>query len=77
MKLLHNLPYQPLLIIAIMLGLAPFTPAPHVVDKLKMLFAGTLTRPIDIFDLFFHLAPAILLLVKWLSGAKGSARVSS
>jgi hypothetical protein len=34
------------------------------VEKLIMLREGTLRRPIDIFDLVFHAAPTILLLVK-------------
>ncbi len=40
---------------------------PHVVEKLIMLKNGTLKRPMDIFDLFFHLIPLILLIIK---GAK-------
>jgi hypothetical protein len=44
--------------------LAPFKPMPHVVEKLIMLKNGTLTRPIDIFDLFFHLIPTLILLLK-------------
>jgi len=47
-----------------MLGLAPFYPMPHLVEKLMMLFSGTLKRPIDIFDLFFHASPIILLVLK-------------
>lgn len=45
------------------LGLAPFIP-PHIFEKLGMLFDGQLARPIDIFDLFFHGAPWLLLLWK-------------
>jgi hypothetical protein len=37
--------------------LAPFRPMPHVVEKLLMLKNGVLTRPIDIFDLFYHTIP--------------------
>jgi len=45
------------------LGLAPFTPQPHLLEKLDMLFSGTLQRPVDIFDLCLHGAlPALLLL---------------
>ena len=54
------------------LGLAPYLPQPHVVEKLGMLFAGELSRPIDIFDLFLHGTPLLLLLLKLLSG--GHAR---
>lgn len=46
------------------LGLAPFVPEPHVWEKLKMLAAGTLARPLDIFDLVLHGAPWVLLLTK-------------
>jgi hypothetical protein len=31
---------------------------------MRMLAAGTLTRPLDIFDVFWHLLPAILLMLK-------------
>jgi hypothetical protein len=37
---------------------------PHVLEKLNMLMDGTLNKPVDIFDLFFHLAPALLVLLK-------------
>ena len=53
-----------LLLIALTLGLAPFTPEPHVWEKLKMLFTGELHRPIDIFDLFLHGVPWLLLSIK-------------
>lgn len=58
---------QPLtlfLIVALTLGLAPFVPEPHVVEKLRMLAAGELSRPIDMFDLVMHGAPWLLLLLK-------------
>ncbi len=51
-------------ILVLTLGLAPFTPEPHIWEKLKMLAAGTLIRPIDIFDFIFHGIPYLLLLAK-------------
>lgn len=60
---LDNLSYNWLVILAVYMLLAPFTP-PHVVEKLRMLKAGTLTRPLDIFDFFFHLTPTALLIAK-------------
>lgn len=48
---LDHLPFGLLLIIALTLGLAPFVPEPHVWEKLKLLAAGQLVRPIDVFDL--------------------------
>ena len=68
LKLLDPIPYLPLILLAVFLLLAPFRPMPHVVEKLIMLKNGTLTRPLDIFDLFFHLAPTIVLLLKWIRG---------
>ncbi len=64
MKLIDSLPLSTLIMASLLLGLAPFVPEPHLWEKLKMLFAGTLSRPIDIFDLLMHSAPAILLGVK-------------
>lgn len=46
------------------LGLAPFSPMPHLIEKLAMLFAGTLHRSIDIFDLAMHGIFPLLLLVE-------------
>jgi hypothetical protein len=63
---LDKIPYSILIIAAILMLLAPFRPMPHVLEKLIMLKNGTLTKPIDIFDLFFHLIPTILLLLKML-----------
>jgi hypothetical protein len=61
---LDKIPYAILIIIAIFMLLAPFKPMPHVVEKLIMLKNGVLTKPIDIFDLFYHLIPTILLAMK-------------
>lgn len=74
MKFIRHIPYLPLIIAAIFIALAPFKPEPHLLQKLRMLFAGVLTRPIDIFDLFFHASPALLLLVKIILEFKKPAR---
>jgi len=62
-----SISYSVLIPAAILMALAPFFPEPHLVEKVRMLFQGELRRPIDIFDLFFHAAPALVLLVKWLT----------
>jgi len=49
---------------SVLLALAPFAPEPHLWEKLKMLANGTLTRPIDIFDLLMHGAPLVILVLK-------------
>ena len=58
---LDRVPLVWLVVIAGWLALAPFFPEPHLWEKLKMLAAGTLTRPIDIFDLLMHAVPLVLL----------------
>ena len=63
-KLLDKIPYKIIIPLAVWMLLAPFRPMPHALEKLNMLFNGTLTKPVDIFDLFFHLFPALILLLK-------------
>lgn len=58
------LEYRYLIPMALLIGLAPFYPIPHLAEKLKMLAGGTLTRPLDIFDLFWHAWPLALLEVR-------------
>ena len=64
MKWLDKIPYSLIVPLAVVLALAPFSPEPHLWEKLKMLFAGTLVRPIDIFDLFLHGTPLLILVLK-------------
>jgi len=61
---LDYFPYSILIPVAILMLLLPFHPMPHALEKLLMLKNGTLNKPIDIFDLFFHTVPMILLIVK-------------
>ncbi len=63
-KFLDKISYTLLGLIAVFMLLAPFHPMPHIVEKFIMLKNGTLSRSIDIFDLFYHGTPAVLLLVK-------------
>ena len=62
-NVMHRIPWGMVVLLCLTLGLAPYSP-PHVVEKLLMLGAGNLTRPIDWFDLCLHGAPWILLLAK-------------
>ncbi len=64
MSWLNKIPLVPLSIVAIALALAPISPEPHLWQKLGMLFAAELSKPIDIFDLFLHGTPLTLLLLK-------------
>ena len=60
-RLIARLPTNVLAMFALVMALAPFTPEPHLVEKFRMLLDGTLSRPIDLFDVAFHLFPAALL----------------
>ena len=62
-KWLIDLPWPAVIFGCLTLGLAPFAP-PHIVEKLQMLFRGTLVKPLDWFDLLLHAAPWVLLLAK-------------
>ena len=64
MSWFDRIPLYVLVLLAFTLGLAPFVPEPHVWEKLKMLAAGQLARPIDVFDLVYHAAPWLLLAVR-------------
>ncbi len=72
MAWLDRIPLGPLAIIAVVLGLAPFAPQPHLFEKLGMLVQGSLSRPVDIFDLFLHGTPVVLLALKLLRGKRDS-----
>ncbi|MDH5257237.1 MAG: RND transporter [Gammaproteobacteria bacterium] len=64
MKWIDKIPLIPLSIASIFMMAAPFVPEPHLVEKIGMLMAGELSKPIDIFDLFWHLTPLTLLLIR-------------
>ncbi len=65
-KFLDSLSLTWLIPLVLLLGAAPwpFEPQPHLVQKALMFQAGTLSKPIDIFDVFWHGGPILLTLVK-------------
>lgn len=73
MNWLDRIPLATLAIPAVLLALAPFVPEPHLLEKVRMLMQGTLSRPIDIFDLFLHATPALLLIIKLLRIKRASS----
>lgn len=46
------------------MAIAPITPAPHLVEKLRLLVQGALVRPLDIFDLAMPATPLRLVALK-------------
>ena len=59
-----KIPWWIVIVGCLTLGLAPFQPLPHLVEKTMMLFDGELYRPIDVFDLLLHSAFPALLVTK-------------
>jgi len=64
MEFIDKLELRFLIMASLLLGLAPFVPEPHVWEKLKMLVDGSLSRPLDMFDLLLHGTPWLLLGLK-------------
>ncbi len=53
-----------LVIACLTLGLAPFSPEPHIVGKIKWIFGGaTGMQPMDWFDTILHGTPWVLLIL--------------
>jgi hypothetical protein len=64
MQFIDRLPLWLLVALTLFMLGAPFVPEPHLVEKMRMLSEGTLRRPIDIFDVFWHLLPVALLAIR-------------
>ncbi|MBM3215549.1 hypothetical protein FJZ36_11610 [Candidatus Poribacteria bacterium] len=76
LEAVRRVPYRVAVPFAVLLAVAPFGRTPHVVEKARMLMAGTLTRPIDMFDPVFHASGAVVLIARIaadLFSGKGSA----
>jgi len=56
--------YRFIIPLVLFLGFAPFFPQPHIIEKIRLVAAGSLSRPIDIFDLFLHAWPFALLSIR-------------
>ena len=52
------------LLASLTLGLAPFSPEPHVWEKIQWVFSGAQgMKPIDWFDLVMHGTPWVMLVI--------------
>ncbi|MBK8394526.1 MAG: hypothetical protein IPL26_04670 [Leptospiraceae bacterium] len=72
LSFLDKFSYTNLLIASALLGLAPFFPIPHSIEKIQMLSKGELTKLIDIGDLIFHLSPVLILGLKYFYSTNSS-----
>ena len=61
---IDRIPLVLLIAVALLLAIAPIQGTPHLLEKLGMLMQGTLVRPIDIFDLFLHATPLVLVVIR-------------
>ena len=73
LKYIDKIPLLPLTIAAVFMSLAPFAPEPHLIEKLRMLSNGELTKGIDIFDLFWHSFLIVLLAIRLIRYKKNAS----
>jgi hypothetical protein len=71
MAILDQIPISLIVLACLTLGLAPFFPEPHIWEKLKILVAGDLVKPVDVFDLLMHAGPFAVLGLKLLRMTRG------
>jgi len=71
---INQLPWIIVVILCLTLGLAPYSPQPHLIEKLILLADGQLNTPVDIFDFLMHLSPFILLILKITLKQKNNAQ---
>ena len=64
MNWIDKIPLVVLIVITVLMALAPMGGESHLVEKSNMLLNGSLVKPIDIFDLFMHGTPAVLLIIR-------------
>jgi hypothetical protein len=62
--ILDMVPWPVAIVLCLALGLAPFFPEPHIIEKLRFLVEGRLNRTIDVFDLLMHALPFALVAAK-------------
>ncbi|MDH3335594.1 MAG: hypothetical protein OEL50_03015 [Rhodospirillaceae bacterium] len=75
---IDRLPTFPTILIGVWMGLAPFIPEPHLVQKFFMAINGVPFKAIDVFDVFMHGGLAILGVLKiWRVLAKRNEGVNN
>ncbi|MBN2158324.1 MAG: RND transporter [Spirochaetes bacterium] len=66
MQFISRIPWALIIIACLTVGLIPYNP-PHVWQKTVLMLQGRLVNPADLWDLFFHALPWILLVGKVIS----------
>ncbi len=75
MAWLDDISLPMIVLVCLTLGLAPFFPEPHIWEKLKMLLAGTLVKPLDMFDLLMHGTPFVVVALELGRMKRGGCKV--
>ena len=80
-RLLAEIPWSFLIVFTVVLMLLPLRPEPHLVQQFRWILEGQSFRPIDILDVFYHLAGVFVIILKLVfppeGGASGSADSSN
>lgn len=63
-RTLALIPYPLLIGMSLFMLVAPIDPEPHLVQKLDWLLSGVAFKPVDVFDVVWHLLPSMLLLLR-------------
>ncbi|PHP65020.1 RND transporter [Zhengella mangrovi] len=66
---IRRIPWPTLILMAALIGGAPFVPEPHLIEKARWLVEGHPFRPVDWFDIAWHSWPLLLIAIK-LSGRR-------
>lgn len=75
MAWIDRIPLPLLIGVAVWMAIAPITPEPHLLEKLRMLSQATLVQALDIFDLLMHSTPMLVLFVRlWRQFLKPSSQ---
>ena len=77
MNWLKDIPYIVLIGGSVLMAILPFSGESHLLEKLGMLMQGSLSKPVDIFDLFLHSSPMFLLAAKFILEQKSKKSVKS
>ena len=67
MKYLNKISYNKLGIFALIMALMPIFPEPHLVQKFHMALDGLLSKPLDVFDVFWHTLPIWIMCLKYVT----------
>ncbi len=63
-RVLSEIPWSFLIVFTVVLMILPLQPEPHLVQKFRWIVEGQPFRPIDVLDVFYHLAGVFVIILK-------------